>query len=137
MALAIVPLMEHSAVLADVPDRERLIYVFAPAENDPRLVALAADRAALACELANRHVVVQVIAGADSLHDESLRRVHDVPVQDFVALLVGKDGGEKSRSTGSVDLAAMLRLIDTMPMRRAEADEDLDCAGPAPRGSGL
>ncbi|MEM8953317.1 MAG: DUF4174 domain-containing protein [Verrucomicrobiota bacterium] len=37
-----------------------------------------------------------------------------------VFVLIGKDGGEKSRQTGRLDLSALFTLIDTMPMRRQE-----------------
>ncbi len=36
-------------------------------------------------------------------------------------VLVGKDGGEKARQRGRLDLPAFLRLIDSMPMRQEEA----------------
>ena len=39
----------------------------------------------------------------------------------FSVLLIGKDGGEKYRTSEIPDLAEMFALIDTMPMRRAEA----------------
>lgn len=35
-------------------------------------------------------------------------------------VLVGKDGGEKARHTGELNLARWLDLIDEMPMRRDE-----------------
>lgn len=37
-----------------------------------------------------------------------------------VFLLLGKDGGEKARQSPQLDLAKLLALIDTMPMRRSE-----------------
>lgn len=37
-----------------------------------------------------------------------------------VFVLIGKDGGEKDRQTGTLDLAKWFVLIDGMPMRRAE-----------------
>jgi hypothetical protein len=36
-------------------------------------------------------------------------------------VLIGKDGGVKMRQSGAFDLAGLLALIDSMPMRRAEA----------------
>jgi hypothetical protein len=125
--------------LASDPGRDRVVLVFAPDEHDRRLSALAADRARLACELANRQVVIEVVAGAETDRQRSLREAYNVPLEAFVAVLIGKDGGEKRRESGAVDLAAMVRLIDTMPMRRAEKEDDLDCGGPvssAPRESG-
>lgn len=40
---------------------------------------------------------------------------------DFLAILVGKDGGEKKRWTEDVDPQELFLLIDAMPMRRREA----------------
>ena len=99
---------------------DRVILVFAPDADDRRLAILAADRARLACDLANRQIVIEVVAGAETHRQRSLREAHGVPAEAFVALLIGKDGGEKRRAFGTVDLAAMMDLIDTMPMRRAE-----------------
>ena len=36
-------------------------------------------------------------------------------------VLIGKDGGVKARQSGVFDLGELLALIDTMPVRRAEA----------------
>ena len=38
-------------------------------------------------------------------------------------ILIGKDGGEKSRQTEALDLEKIFALIDTMPMRKAEMKE--------------
>ncbi len=40
-----------------------------------------------------------------------------------VFVLIGKDGGEKSRQTEKLDLEKFFALIDTMPMRKAEMRE--------------
>lgn len=36
-------------------------------------------------------------------------------------VLIGKDGGEKARQSGTFDLLGVFALIDAMPMRRSEA----------------
>lgn len=40
-----------------------------------------------------------------------------------IFVLIGKDGGEKSRQTGILDLEEWFGLIDTMPMRKREMRE--------------
>lgn len=47
------------------------------------------------------------------------KRFHIVPGQ-FTAVLVGKDGGEKLRSSSPVTVESLCRKIDTMPMRKEE-----------------
>jgi hypothetical protein len=37
-----------------------------------------------------------------------------------IFILIGKDGGEKARQTGELNLQAFFDLIDTMPMRQQE-----------------
>ncbi len=37
-----------------------------------------------------------------------------------IFILIGKDGGEKARQLGTLNLASWFRLIDEMPMRREE-----------------
>ncbi|MBK1831935.1 DUF4174 domain-containing protein [Verrucomicrobiaceae bacterium R5-34] len=39
-------------------------------------------------------------------------------------VLIGKDGGEKARQQGALDLKPWIQLIDTMPMRRNEMKKD-------------
>lgn len=42
------------------------------------------------------------------------------PVDHFTIILVGKDGGEKYRSTELTSTTQLFALIDAMPMRKAE-----------------
>jgi hypothetical protein len=47
---------------------------------------------------------------------------HNVTPNDFTLLLIGKDGGEKLRSTEPVEPEKIFKLIDSMPMRQAEIE---------------
>ena len=49
-----------------------------------------------------------------------LRERFDVAQGEEVVILVGKDGGEKLRTTPVMSLERIFGLVDTMPMRRAE-----------------
>jgi hypothetical protein len=51
---------------------------------------------------------------------DGLRRQFGVSVEEFVVILVGKDGTEKQRSQAPMDLAMLYRTIDAMPMRQQE-----------------
>ena len=49
-------------------------------------------------------------------------RYHVAPT-DFTVLLLGKDGGEKLRSTKPISFETLRDTIDTMPMRKQEAKQ--------------
>ena len=51
---------------------------------------------------------------------EALRQRFHVAPEDFVMVLVGKDGGEKHRYTDPAALLRSLEDIDQMPMRQRE-----------------
>lgn len=51
---------------------------------------------------------------------ENLRRQFGVTAEEFVVILIGKDGTQKQRSQTPVDLAMLFHTIDAMPMRQQE-----------------
>jgi len=53
----------------------------------------------------------------------SLRNQFNIKSGQPTVILVGKDGGEKPRSTGYVPIEDIFSLIDAMPMRQAEMRE--------------
>lgn len=55
-----------------------------------------------------------------------LRAAWDLPAGAWTVALVGKDGGVKARWTEPVDPGAVFERIDAMPMRRREAEGDLE-----------
>lgn len=55
---------------------------------------------------------------------EGLRRRYGVTACQATLILIGKDGGEKLRAElGVVDLDAVFRRVDAMPMRRLELQD--------------
>ncbi len=96
--------------------RSRVLLVLA-APDDPRATEqariLATDRAGAA----ERDLVLVEPAAADQTR---LRRRYDVPPDAFAALLIGKDGGVKLRSTAPLTAGTLFGTIDAMPMRQAE-----------------
>ncbi|MEM6901834.1 MAG: DUF4174 domain-containing protein [Pseudomonadota bacterium] len=54
---------------------------------------------------------------------EALQQRFRVGADDFVVILVGKDGGEKARWTSPVAMEEVYALIDRMPMRQREIRE--------------
>ena len=55
-----------------------------------------------------------------------LRKRFEVAEGTLTAILIGKDGGQKLRQTGSIDLAEIFALIDTMPMRQREMQNNME-----------
>lgn len=132
IALALVTLLLTDASVQPVPIeshrwKERVLLVFSPAEDDPRLADLDANLEALACAVDNRDLVVYRMAGPAGAGERDLRRAHGIDEDAFVVILIGKDGGEKYRAEGPVDPRDVLGIVDAMPMRRAEAAGDRPC----------
>ena len=68
----------------------------------------------------------------ETLHhyDAQTRERYGVTADGFAAVLIGRDGGEKLRSTEPVSAALLFGTIDAMPVRRREMREGHE------RGSG-
>ena len=109
---------------------DRVILLFAPEEKEAiyqeQVKHLQADRAGLA----DRDLVVYSIFKADGFSPnethlakakiEHLRKRYEIKEGEFAILLIGKDGGEKLRNYAFTPRNDLYRLIDAMPMRRAE-----------------
>lgn len=68
-------------------------------------------------------VIVAVLAQEarrDAAADRALRSRFRVGTDDFVVILIGKDGTAKDRWTEPAPMDEVFRLIDGMPMRRRE-----------------
>jgi hypothetical protein len=108
----------------------RPLLIFATHRSDPRVEALMHRLAMRDCELRDRDIVVALLVeqgqsrmSAELLSPDdaqSVRNRFGIEPGSFVALLVGKDGGEKRRDTELPDLDAVFAQIDGMPMRRNE-----------------
>lgn len=66
--------------------------------------------------LVERNVIVTLVKPGDHLY--KLYQV--VSAEPFTVILIGKDGGEKYRSTSILTTGKLFVMIDAMPMRRAE-----------------
>ena len=107
----------------------RPLLVFAPSAEAPLAVALGAALGRADVGLFARDMIVIEVYGDDSAQADGaplptgtaahLRQRFAVAATDELVVLLGKDGGEKLRTT-SPDLDAVFSLIDTMPMRRRE-----------------
>jgi hypothetical protein len=115
--------------LASLRDRARPLLIFAPTPDDPQLkiqlrrlhqgAAAVADRdiVAIAIPWNNPSPTAATLTTADAV--AARRRFHVAP-SDFTVILLGKDGGEKLRSTKPLTLQKLSDTIDAMPMRQDE-----------------
>ncbi|MEL6481113.1 MAG: DUF4174 domain-containing protein [Pseudomonadota bacterium] len=108
-----VPAAELDAGLSAYRWEARPILIFAE-ENDPRLAEQIAEFRAAAEELRERDNVVIVGTGDDTALARRFRP------EGFTVILVGKDGGEKLRTSRVVRAKELNLLIDGMPMRQRE-----------------
>ena len=112
-----------SPTIAQMTWQRRVLLIVAPRAGDP---ALAAQRRSLdgwdAGARERDLAIVQVIGDrVDGAGDSAaaLRRRFRLPAERFVAILIGKDGGEKMRSPRPIAPEILSETIDAMPMRRA------------------
>ncbi len=102
----------------------RVLIVFTPSLHDARLSAQRAIMAQLALEAAKRDLLfVQVdpmtVIGASDKADK-LRRKFVVPVLNYHAILIDKDGRTLREAAGPMEAGAILHAIDTAVPRRIE-----------------
>ena len=125
--------------------QDRVLLVFVPTDAPP--AALEPVREQLtraAAAVAERDLVVLVVGAGGAYYEPATRapspgtaaaaaaradalRAHYAPSpgrQTFV--LIGKDGTEKARQHDRLDLNALFRRIDSMPMRRAEMERNAE-----------
>ena len=111
----------------------RLLLVFAPGSSDGALADQRKRLALVPDGLAERHMrVIEVLEKRPVTVDEtpdtslsgtSLRKSYEIAPGTFVAVLVGKDGGEKGRWAKPVPPQEVFDMIDVMPMRMDEMRE--------------
>lgn len=116
--------------LAEYRWKSRVLLVFSSSADDEKARELRESIAAHGREFTDRDIVIGWIyadasgqLAGDELgaeHSESLRDAAVIADDDFQVLLIGKDGGVKSRYGSPPPLEDVFALIDSMPMRRAE-----------------
>ncbi len=116
-------------LLDDYRWTHRPLLIFAAGADDLELARQNTQLGARGDALADRDMVIVRVVGQTVTVDgrpqqagaaDALRQQFGVAGDAFAAILIGKDGGEKRRSSSSVDLAALFGQIDAMPMRRRE-----------------
>ena len=116
--------------LSDYRWQHRVLLIFAPSERSPVYQQQIQQWKAHLEGIRERDLkLVEVLATGESQADgqpitpaaaERLRQQFKVKTQDFLVILVGKDGTEKRRNQTPVEPSVLFRTIDAMPMRQQE-----------------
>ena len=99
--------------------KNRSILTFVEDEHHPDLIKLIAEMKKNNCEILNRELLHFHFSNGHKIGN--LITTND---QSFRILLIGKDGGIKYESNRSVSLIQLFKLIDSMPMRKNEMQND-------------
>ena len=115
----------------------RPLLVFAPTARDASFTAQQAMLEQYADDMMDRNLLYVPVLG-QSAHFvtpldapfallkqtelDAIRERFQIGPQDFVVVLVGKDGGEKFRATKPVSVLKLDDLVDAMPMGRQEKE---------------
>ena len=126
-----------TAMASDLDDyrwERRPLLVFAPSNDDPKLVETLSRIAATRCQFDDRDMMLGVLVaeGNSTLDgqaidaDESRRLAtrFGIGANDFSVRLIGKDGGEKWRVDAVPELRTIYAVIDGMPMRSRDKGAD-------------
>lgn len=107
-----------------------LVLIFAPYSVDASYQKQKKELAGKAHELEERDIIIfELLESGKStidnlpLTDEQqsyLKKEFEIPDDDFMFFLIGKDGTAKLRSNETVSMDNLFTLIDSMPMRREE-----------------
>ena len=116
-ALAATPLAASEEVTLDqYLWQARPLVIFAPSQDDPRLVQQLKWLEESKDEIEERDVVV--VVDIEAATTSTLRK--EFRPRDFQIVLVGKDGEVKLRKPFPWDVRELSRQIDKMPMRMQE-----------------
>ncbi len=109
--------------VADMRWHRRILLVAAPRADDPGVIGQRKALAGWDAEARDRDIAIVSVIGAQvegaSDTAPALRKHYRLPADRFVAILIGKDGGEKLRSAKPISAEVLAETIDAMPMRRA------------------
>jgi hypothetical protein len=118
--------------LARLRDHYRPLLLFAASPDDPSLLAQLHMLKDSAPGLFSREVVLIAVPfntppptelALTQTEAEAARKRFGIAPNQFVALLLGKDGGEKLRSRKPIPFSKLQDTIDAMPMRQGEMRE--------------
>ena len=117
------PAYEHSQSLS-----HRSVILFAP-DQDTKVKEFMNSVLINNCQIDERDIVVMVIAEngytmpswlKEEFNLEAVKKIYEIPKGEHTGILIGKDGKEKHRWSGTTDWAFLANFIDQMPMRQQE-----------------
>ena len=107
--------------LDDYQWKNRLLLVFATSENNAAYQQQMQLFQGQQESFEERNlIVIQVLVSADSNEAAKIREQFNVSPEEFLVVLVGKDGTAKRRDISPVSPKVIFETIDAMPMRRQE-----------------
>lgn len=125
--------LSAASAMDDLRWKHRPLLLFAPAADALAAQGLRADLERAEAGFRDRHMVLIEVYGDETADLDGkalppataaeLRRRYAVSSDEVTVILIGKDGGEKLRTSGDAELDRIFGLIDTMPMRRREMQE--------------
>ncbi|MGB0412190.1 MAG: DUF4174 domain-containing protein [Pikeienuella sp.] len=108
--------------LASYQWTNRPVIIFADSPRDPRFVEQMADFATRTADIEERDVVL--LTDTDPAAKGPLRK--QLRPRGFQLILIGKDGQIKLRTPHPIEVDALNRHIDRMPMRKREMEGGQD-----------
>ena len=97
----------------------RIILTFAEDEHHPDLIRLKVETKERNCEILNRDLLHFHFSNDGKTGNQTTKND-----QSFRILLIGKDGGIKYESNQYVSLIQLFELVDSMPMRQDEMQQN-------------
>ena len=106
-----------TALLFPLQSDKRIVLLFSATDN-PQLLRQVKELNTDPEGIAQRDILIKSIEPDGQ--GKGLYKKHKVQDAPFTFILIGKDGGEKLRSTSVVTTQTLFGVIDKMPMRRSE-----------------
>lgn len=105
--------------------KSRLLLIFAPSGDDQNYLDQQQLLEGREAELAQRDtLVMQLVDGPNQPSTQPLRDRFNIAADQFAVVLVGKDGTAKMVEHQPVAIGQVKELIDSMPMRQDEIQQD-------------
>ena len=111
-------LISLSVSLLFQPDSKRRVLLFSTGSTNSQLLRQQNILAEGSQELLERDIVIETYILNE--HNRKVFKKYKALDRPFLFVLIGKDGGEKLRSSSPVATQSLFGLIDQMPMRQGE-----------------